>query len=152
RAADRSKEVALRLALGAKRTRILRGLFTEALLISLAGGALGLWASVATLQALTVWQPVPRFPAYIPVSPDSNVYVVALVLAIARGILFGIVPVRQVLQTDPYQIIKSGTMRTAGRRFGARDLLVAVQIAICAVLVTSSIVAVRGLVRSLHSN
>src|SRR5205823_1875565 len=76
RAADRSREVALRLALGAKRTRILRTLFTEALLISLAGGALGLWGSVALLQGLTVWQPVPRFPLILPLSPDANVYAI----------------------------------------------------------------------------
>jgi predicted permease len=68
------------------------------------------------------------------------------------GFLFGIVPVRQVLRTDPYQIVKSGSAGTAGRRITVRDLLLAVQIAICAVLVTSSMVAVRGLVRSLNSN
>ncbi len=152
RASDRSREVALRLALGAKRTRILRTLFTEALLISLAGGALGLWGSVALLRGLTVWQPVPRFPTNLPVSPDANVYGVALVLALLSGILFGLVPVRQVLKVDPYQIIKSGSMGTAGRRITARDVLLVVQIAICAVLVTSSMVAVRGLLRSMHSN
>ena len=84
--------------------------------------------------------------------PDANVYVVALVLALVSGILFGLVPVRQVLRTDPYQIIKAGSTGTAGRRLTVRDLLLVVQVAICAVLVTSSMVAVRGMVRSLHGN
>jgi predicted permease len=152
RAADRSREVALRLALGAKRNRILRTLFTEAVLISLAGGAFGLWGSVALLRMLAVWQPVSRFPAILPVSPDAYVYGVALVLALASGILFGLVPVRQVLRVDSYQIVKSGSTGTAGRRITVRDLLLVAQIAICAVLVTSSMVAVRGLLRSLNSN
>jgi predicted permease len=152
RAADRSREVALRLALGAKSSRILRTLFTEAVLLSLAGGALGLWGSVALLRGMSVWQPVPRFPLIMPVSPDATVYAVALVLALLSGILFGLVPVRQVLQADPYQIVKAGPGSTAGQRFTVRDLLLAVQIAICAVLVTSSMVAVRGLLRSMHSN
>ena len=152
RAADRSREVALRLALGASRTRILRQLFTEAMLISLVGGALGLWGSVVLLRGLSAWQPFPQFPINLPVNPDANVYGVALLLALASGFLFGAVPVRQVLRTDPYEIVKSGSRRTSGRRITGRDLLVVVQIAICAVLVTSSMVAVRGLVRSLHGN
>ncbi len=73
-------------------------------------------------------------------------------LALLSGILFGMVPVRQVLRVDPYQVVKSGSTGAMRRRITARDLLVVVQIAICAVLVTSSMVAVRGLVRSLHSN
>jgi len=152
RAADRSRELALRLALGAKRTRILRTLFTEAVLISLAGGLFGLWGSVAVLRGLSVWQPIPRYPIYVPVNSDANVYGVALTLALLSGILFGMVPMRQVLRTDPYQIVKAGSTCTVGRRITVRDLLLVVQIAICAVLVTSSMVAVRGLVRSLHSN
>jgi predicted permease len=152
RAADRSREVALRLALGAGRTRILRQLFTEALLISLMGGAAGLWGSVALLHWLGVWQPAPQYPVNMPVNPDSTVYGVALLLSLASGFLFGAVPVKQVLRTDPYQIIKSGSTGSMGRRFTARDLLLGAQIAICAVLVTSSMVAVRGLIRALHSN
>jgi predicted permease len=152
RAADRTREVALRLALGASPARILRQLFTEAVLISVAGGAVGLWGSVMLLRGLSVWQPVPKYPISVPVNPDANVYGIALVLALVSGILFGMVPVRQVLRTDPYQIVKSGSTGTVGRRITVRDLLLVAQIALCAVLVTSSMVAVRGLVRSLHSN
>jgi predicted permease len=152
RAADRSKEVALRLALGSSRMRILRQLFTEAVLISLIGGAIGLWGSVELLRALSVWQPLPTAPLQVPVNPDANVYAVALLLSLASGFLFGAVPVRQVLRTDPYQVIKTGSTHTVGRRITVRDLLLAVQIAICAVLVTSSLVAVRGLARSLHTS
>ncbi|HET7749986.1 MAG TPA: ABC transporter permease [Terriglobales bacterium] len=152
RAAERSREVALRLALGSSRRRILRGLFTEALLVSLAGGAIGLWGAVMLLRWLSAWRPFPEFPFNVPVSPDAYVYVVALLLALISGLLFGAVPVRQVLRTDPYEIIKSGSRSTPGRRFTVRDLLLGVQIAICAVLVTSSLVAVRGLLRSLHAH
>ncbi|HEV3141601.1 MAG TPA: ABC transporter permease, partial [Vicinamibacterales bacterium] len=151
RAADRSKEVALRLALGASRARILRNLFTEAVLIALVGGAAGVSASVVILRGLSTWQPFTRFPIHVPVTPDATVYVVALLVSIASGFLFGGVPVRQTLRTDPYEIVKSGSIAGAGRRMVIRDVLLVVQIAICAVLVTSSIVAVRGLIRSQHS-
>jgi predicted permease len=152
RAADRSREVALRLALGSSRKRILRGLFTEALLISFVGGAIGLWASVALLRWLSEWQPFGNFPMHTPVNPDASVYAVALLLSLVSGLLFGLVPVSQVLRTNPYEVVKSGSAEKVGRRVTARDVLLAVQIAICAVLVTSSIVAMRGLWRSMHSN
>jgi predicted permease len=152
RAADRSREVALRLALGSSRVRVLRQLFTEALLLSLMGGAFGIWGSVALLRSMRAWQPFSRWPIQLPVNPDAYVYGVALLLTLASGLLFGAVPVRQVLRTDPYEIVKSGSAARVGGRIGIRDLALVVQIAICAVLVTSSFVAVRGLVRSLHSN
>ena len=152
RAADRSREVALRLALGSSRKRILRGLFTEAVLISLAGGSFGLWLSVLLLRRLSDWQPFGNFPMHAPVTPDATVYAIALLLSVVSGLLFGSVPVRQVLRTSPYEVVKAGSTRTAGRRITARDVLLAVQIAICAVLVTSSMVAVRGLAHALHSN
>jgi predicted permease len=152
RAADRSREVALRLALGSGRRRILRQLFTEALLISLMGGAVGVWASIMLLNGLSVWQPFGVPGLHLPVSPDARILIVALVLAVLSGLLFAIVPVRQVLRTDPYQIIKSGRARTVRRWITVRELLLGGQIAICALLVTSSIVAVRGLVRSLYAH
>jgi predicted permease len=153
RAADRSKEVALRLALGSSRGRILRQLLTEAVLVSLAGGALGLLGSVVLLRWLSTWQPVPNIPINVAVNPDAWTYLVALLLALVSGFLFGMVPVRQVFKADPYQIIKaSAAGASAARRLTLRDLLLAGQITVCAVLVTASLVALRGLVRSLHSN
>ena len=153
RAADRSREVALRLALGSSRRRILRGLFTEAVLISLAGGAVGLLGSVILLRGLSAWQPFHQWPMiHMPVNPDASVYSVALLLALASGFLFGAVPVRQVLRTNPYEVVKSGLSGRIGHRLSVRDLLLVAQIAICAVLVTSSMVALRGLVLSLHGN
>jgi predicted permease len=151
RAADRGREVALRLALGATRTRVLRQLLTEAVLIALAGGTIGIAASAYLLRILSVWQPFSRFPLTIPVNPDANVYVVAVLLAFTSGILFGLVPIRQVMHTDPYEIVKSGSRTTGARRVTFRDALVVGQIAICAVLVTASIVAVRGLMRSMNA-
>lgn len=152
RAADRSREVALRLALGSSRKRILRQLFTEATLISLIGGTLGVLASVVLLRGLTAWRPLTQFPVNLPVNPDINVYGVALLLSLASGFLFGAVPVRQILRTNSYEIIKSGTTGGGGRRVTVRDLLLIAQITICTVLITSSMVAVHGLVRSLHGN
>lgn len=152
RAADRSREVALRLALGSSRNRILRGVFTEAVLISLAGGMAGLWGSVLLLRGLSVWRPLPEAPLNVPVYPDANVYLFALLLALVSGFLFGAVPVRQILRTSPYEVVKAGSNVRVGRRVTVRDLLLVVQITICAVLVTSSLVAVRGLMRSVHSN
>jgi len=152
RVADRSREIALRLALGSSRIRILRQLFTESVLVALIGGAAGLLGSLALLRQLNAWRPFPRFPVTVPVNPDANVYAMALLLALVSGLLFGAVPVRQILRTDPYQIIKSGSIGALGRRIAVRDLLLVAQIAICAVLVTSSMVAVRGLARSLRGN
>jgi predicted permease len=155
RAADRSREVALRLALGSSRRRILRGVFTEAVLISLVGGAVGLLGSIVLLRQLSMWHPVPQFPIHVPVNPDAKVYLVALLLALASGFLFGAVPVRQILHTNPYEVVKTGSTGivagNTGRRITLRDVLLVAQIAICGVLVTSSLVAVRGLVRSMHS-
>jgi predicted permease len=152
RAAERSKEIALRLALGSNRRRILRRLLTEAVLISLAGGVVGLAGAVVLLRWLSAWQPMPNMPISVAVSPDARTYAVALLLAVASGLLFGMVPVRQVLKANPYEVVKAGSSAKVGRRITVRDVLLVVQIAICAVLVTSSLVAVRGLMRSLDSN
>ncbi len=152
RASDRAKQVALRLALGSPRGLILRQLLTEAVLVSIAGGIAGMVGGIVVLRGLSAWQPMPLIPINVPVNPDFRTYTVALLLALASGLLFGMVPVRQVLRADPWQIIRTGMSSDALKRFSLRDVLLVTQIAICAVLVTSSLVAVRGLVRSLHSS
>jgi predicted permease len=153
RAADRSREIAVRMALGSRRQLILRQLLTEAVLVSLAGGICGMAGAVVILRALSTWRPIPNTPINVPVNPDANTYALAFLLAVFSGLFFGLVPVRQVLQSDPWQIIRSGTTSVGStRRFTLRDILLGLQIAICAVLVTASLVAVRGLARSLESN
>ncbi|MFC5863710.1 ABC transporter permease [Acidicapsa dinghuensis] len=153
RAADRSREIALRMALGSRRKFIFRQLFTEAILVSITGGVLGIAGAVVILHFLSAWRPIPSIPINVPVNPDISTYLLALALSIFSGLLFGLVPVRQVLRSDPWQILRAGGTSVAGQsRFTLRDILLALQIAICAVLVTSSLVAVRGLARSLQSN
>ena len=153
RAADRSREIAVRIALGSHRKLILRQLLTEALLVSVAGGICGMAGAVGILRILNAWRPIPDVPINVPVNPDANTYILALLLAFFSGLLFGAIPIRQLLRVDPWQIIRSGATNVTGlRRFTLRDMLLGLQIAICAVLVTASLVAVRGLARSLESN
>ncbi len=153
RAADRSREIAVRMALGSRRQLILRQLLTEAVLVSVAGGICGVAGAVVILRALSTWRPIPNIPINVPVNPDVNTYVLALLLAVLSGLFFGLVPVRQVLRSDPWQVIRSGSASTGStRRLTLRDVLLGLQIAICSVLVTASLVAVRGLARSLQNN
>ncbi len=153
RAADRSREIAVRMALGSRRQLILRQLLTEAVLVSLAGGVCGMVGAVAILRALSTWRPIPNIPINVPVNPDMNTYALAFLLAVFSGLFFSLVPVRQILRSDPWQIIRSGATSVGStRRFTLRDILLCLQISICAVLVTASLVAVRGLARSLESH
>jgi predicted permease len=153
RTADRGRELAIRLAIGSSRWHVLRQLLAEAVLISLLGGVLGTIFSTALLGALTRWQPFPEFPIHVAVSPDARVYFVALLLSLGSGILWGLVPVRQVWATDYAHVMKSGAAGTmAFHRFAFRDLLLGIQITLCTLLVTSSFVALRGMQHSLHAS
>jgi predicted permease len=149
RAADRSRELALRVALGSSRRRLVRQLLTEALMLSLIGGAAGLLGAELLLGVLNRWY---RFGGPLAVSLDARVYVAGLVFTLSSALLFGIVPARQAWQSSPLQSLKNGPSEsTHVRRFALRDLLLGVQIAICTLLVTASLVAVRGLGRALHA-
>src|SRR5437773_10514337 len=148
RAADRSPELALRMALGASPWRLVRQLMTEAMVVSMLGGAAGLVIAGLLLRVLNQWA-----SAYgqVAVSADARVYLAALILTLVSALLFGLIPARQVSQSSPLQAMKSGSLdSTPLRRFALRDLLLGAQIAICTLLVTASLVAVRGMVRMLH--
>ena len=152
RAADRSRELAIRLSIGATRWRILRQLLTEAVLVSLAGGALGTLIATMMLGVLSRWQPISEYPIHVTVVADGRTYLIAVVLSIAAGILPGLLPARQVWRTDATDAMKSGTTSARIlRRLTLRDLLLGTQIALCALLLTSSLVALRGMERSLHA-
>ena len=149
RAADRSRELALRVALGASRWRLVRQLLAEAMVLSMVGGAAGLGIAGLLLRALDQWQsPYGRLA----VSVDARVYLTSIALTIVSALLFGMIPARQVSQSSPLQAMKSGPVdSTPLRRFTLRDLLLGAQIAICTLLVTASLIAVRGMVRMLHA-
>jgi predicted permease len=152
RTADRSRELAIRLAVGSSRWRLLRQLVLEALVISGIGGVLGTVFSRSLLSALTRWQPFPELPVHVTVNSDPRVYLMALVLSVGSGMAFGLVPIRQVWATNSAQIMKSGAAATVVfHRFTLRDLLLGIQVVLCTLLVTSSFVALRGMQRSLDA-
>jgi predicted permease len=150
RASDRSRELALRVALGASRWRLVRQLFTEAMVLSMLGGAAGMATAALLLAALNRW----GLPGYgnLAAEVDLSVYVVALILTLVSGLLFGMIPVRNVWQSSPLQAMKSGPVdETSRRRLSLRDLLLGAQVVICTLMVIASLVAVRGMVRLLHA-
>ena len=149
RAADRSRELALRVALGSSRGRLVRQLLTEAVLVSLMGGAAGLVSADLLLGVLNRSEP---FAGSLTVSVDARVYLAGLALTLGSALLFGMAPAWQTWRSSPLQMMKGGPVDAVHlRRFAPRDLLLGAQIAICTLLVTASLVAVRGMVRALHA-
>ena len=114
------------------------------------GGAAGLVGADLLLGVLNRWQPFGE--AHLAASVDARVYLAGLAFTLGSALLFGMVPARQAWQSSPLQMMKSGPVDSMHlRRFALRDLLLGAQIAICTLLVTASLVAVRGMVRALHA-
>ena len=150
RAADRSRELALRAALGSTRWRLVRQLLIEALIISLIGGAAGFVVADMLLGVLS--RSHPFVESHLVFSMDARVILAGLAFTLSSAFLFGLVPARQAWRSTPSQMMKGGPADTLHlHRFAMRDLLLAAQIAICTLLVTASLVAVRGMVRALHA-
>jgi predicted permease len=153
RAADRGRELAVRVALGSSRGRLARQLLTEALLVSMIGGAAGLGFAELLLRAMN------RLPqaaeSHLAANVDARVFGTCLALTLISALLFGMLPARQAWQSSPLQAMKgggkSGAEQVHPRRFALRDVLLGVQIAICTLLVTASLVAVRGMQRMLDA-
>jgi len=150
RAADRSSELAIRLAIGASRWTVVRQLLTEAILLSLIGGVFGTFIARLLLSMLAHWRPG-DFPTHFLIAPDLRVYLLAIVLSVASGVFFGILPARQVWNTDVVRAVRSGyAFGGSFRRFAVRDALLFLQIVVCTLLVGSSLVALLGMARSLR--
>ncbi|MFL6429713.1 MAG: ABC transporter permease [Acidobacteriaceae bacterium] len=152
RASDRTRELAIRAALGATRARIALQLIIESLAVSLIGGSLGFLLARATLHALSVYRPPFDFPVAVAVEPGPAVFFFALALSVAAGLFCALAPARQAARADVLSAIKaSGSTASFGRRLALRDLLLLVEVTLCCVLVTAAFVSVRGLARSLSA-
>jgi len=140
RAMARQKEVAIRSALGASRVRLLGQLLTESLLLSLAGGALGLllaWGGVTLFSGANSYS-LPQFNA---VRVNGEVLGFTFALAISTGVLFGLVPALQMSRPDLHEELKGGAGSSISpgrrRRFTSNALVVA-EIALSLILLVSA--------------
>jgi predicted permease len=150
RTADRARELAIRMAIGSSRFRILRQVLTEAFLLALMAGLAASALGWAALSGLGAWRPPTSLPLQFAVLPQPSLILAAGLFSFVAAVLFGIMPLRQILNADPNDAIKSGVgQSSAGRRWALRDILLAGQIALCCITITAAFVALRGLGKSL---
>lgn len=132
----RAREMAVRLALGARRMRLVRQLITESALLAAAGGVLGValgYASVAFLDRFTY---VSDLPVMISLRMDERVLLVGLAAAVASVFLFGLVPAFRSARADLVTDLKNTSATRNVRRLWGRDILVIGQVAIALLLLT----------------
>lgn len=153
RTADRAREIAIRMAIGSSRWRILRQVLVEAFAISIFGGACAGGLSWVALTSLATWHPPTDYPMRFAVLPQPSLILMALLISVLAGVVFGVMPLWQIFKTDPNDAIKSGGSRPfVGRRWALRDCLLAAQIALCCVTVTAAFVSLRGLGKALTTD
>jgi predicted permease len=149
RTADRTREIAIRLAVGSSRWRVLRQVMVEALVVSLFAGAWACGLAWMALTGLANWHLPTDYPMRFIVQPRPSLVLMALLVSVIAGVLFGVMPLRQIFKADPNDAIKSaGNPSGAGRRWALRDVLLAAQIALCCVTITAAFVSLRGLRRT----
>src|SRR4029077_17161803 len=151
RTADRTREIAIRMAIGSSRWRILRQVLVEAFVIAMFGGACACVLAWMALTGLAGWHPPTRYPLrFLFALPQPSLILMAFLISVLAGVLFGVIPLRQIFKTDPNDAIKGGgSQSSGGRRWALRDVLLAAQIALCCVTVTAAFVSLRGLGQAL---
>ncbi|MGH9940567.1 MAG: ABC transporter permease [Blastocatellia bacterium] len=144
RATVRRKEIAIRLALGAGRFRLVRQLLTENVLLALLGGVAGGLLAFWTSDLLTAFRPPTDVPIVFNLSLDQRVFAFNFLLALLTGIVFGLAPALAASRPDVMTALKDETAGDA-RRSRLRDALVVVQVAVSLVLLIGAGLLARSL-------
>ncbi|HTG18010.1 MAG TPA: ABC transporter permease, partial [Blastocatellia bacterium] len=148
RASARRKEIAIRLAMGASRSRLVRQLLTESVLLSLAGGVVGLLFALWTIDLLkTATPPDGIFSFTLDYKLDGRVLAFTFLLSLATGVIFGLAPALQASRPDLVPALKDEASAAARgrRRFSLRSLLVVAQVALSLVLLIGAGLFLRSL-------
>ena len=143
RAGARRKEIAVRLALGASRWRLIRLLLTESLLLAVLGGLAGLLLAVVLPPILMTL--IPELGLDIDLKPDATVFAYMFLISLVTGVVFGLAPAIQSTKPDLTAALRSARNKTQGSRSYLRSLLVIGQVAVSMVLLIGAGVIVRGL-------
>ena len=151
RAVGRRRELAVRAALGGGRGRLLRQLLTESVLLATAGGAVGVLAAAGGVRGLVAMQP--RLAIW-NVTVDAPVLVGSLGIAVATGVIFGLLPGSLAVRSEPADALHGGQSRsvTTARASWMRRSLVVAQVALCTVLLVAAGVFLRTFVGLSASN
>jgi putative ABC transport system permease protein len=147
RASSRRKEVAVRLALGASRWRVVRQLLTESLLLSLAGGVLGLLLAMWILDLVAAYRPPIDVPLWIDVHVDARVMAFTLASSVLTSLLFGLVPALQSARAELVPALKDAGGQAGRTRTHLRSALVVAQVMLSLVVLVAAGLVVRALGR-----
>jgi putative ABC transport system permease protein len=146
-AASRSKEMAIRAALGASRLRVMRQLFTESAILALAGGALGLLLASYGVTAITKLLPQ-NFPRLNEVGMDWRVFGFTLGASLLTGFVFGFAPALHLSRVDVHDAMKDTSRGTTGARHTRfRQALIVVEVALSVVLLVGAGLLFRSFLR-----
>jgi len=145
RAVVRRREIGIRLALGAGRWRVIRQLLTESLLLSTAGGALGLLVAFWMTDALTSFFPSISYQIVLSVAPDARALAFTLTVSMLTGVVFGLAPAFQASKTDLVPVLKGEAVYAGrARHFSLRSLLVVAQVALSLVVLVCAALFVQS--------